>query len=252
VALYLVVERALIVTGNPNYVPSLLLLGAFTAPVAGVAFIYGRPAQWTVTMPWIAGAFLFGGVIGTVIAGNLEYRTRVDLGTLPTIAIGLSEESAKLLVPFVIFFLLRRSTTPVDGVVLGVASGMGFAALETMGYGFVALLETKGDLASVDLLLLFRGLVAPAGHASWTGATAATLYLAMTTMRARDWARFVGVFLLVVTLHALWDGLNSWWAYVVIGLVSIGLLWHEFRLAARRTAAATARVIDQGLRPSAG
>jgi RsiW-degrading membrane proteinase PrsW (M82 family) len=228
--LYLLVERALISTGNINFVPSLLLLGAFVVPIASVTFVYGRPAPWAVRLPGIACAFLFGGVIGTVVAGNLEFKTIVDLGTLPTVAIGLSEEAAKLIVPLAIFFFLRHRT-PADGLILGVASGMGFAGLETMGYGLVAMLQTGGDLPSVDQLLLFRGILAPAGHGAWTGAASAALYLALTSKRLGAWCRFVGIFLLVVALHSLWDGLNSTWAYAVIGLLSLGLLFREFRVA---------------------
>jgi RsiW-degrading membrane proteinase PrsW (M82 family) len=230
--LYLLVERALISTGNINYVPSLLLLGAFVVPIASVTFVYGRPARWTVRLPEIACAFLFGGVIGTVVAGNLEFKTVVDLGTLPTVAIGLSEEAAKLIVPLAVFFLLRHRT-PADGLILGVASGMGFAGLETMGYGLVAMLQTGGDLPSVDQLLLFRGILAPAGHGAWTGAASAALYMALRSRRLGAWCRFLTTFLVVVALHSLWDGLNSTKGYAVIGLLSLGLLFHEFRVAAR-------------------
>jgi RsiW-degrading membrane proteinase PrsW (M82 family) len=230
--LYLVVERALIATGNINFVPSLLLLGAFVVPIASVTFVYGRPAPWTVRLPGIACAFLFGGVIGTVVAGNLEFRTVVDLGTLPTVAIGLSEEAAKLIVPLAVFFLLRHRT-PADGLILGVASGMGFAALETMGYGLVAMLQTGGDLPSVDHLLLFRGILAPAGHGAWTGAASGALYMALGSGRLVAWCRFAVTFLVVVALHSLWDGLDSTWGYAVIGLLSLGLLLHEFRVATR-------------------
>jgi RsiW-degrading membrane proteinase PrsW (M82 family) len=229
--LYLLVERALVSTGNINFVPSLLLLGAFVVPITSVTFVYGRLAPWTVRLPGIACAFLFGGVIGTVVAGNLEFTTVVDLGTLPTVAIGLSEEGAKLIVPLAIFFVLRHRT-PADGLILGVASGMGFAALETMGYGLVAMLLTGGDVPSVDQLLFFRGILAPAGHGAWTGAASAALYAALMSRRLGAWCRLVGIFLLVVALHALWDGLDSTWGYAVIGLLSLGLLFHEFRVAA--------------------
>jgi RsiW-degrading membrane proteinase PrsW (M82 family) len=230
--LYLLVERALISTGNINFVPSLLLLGAFVMPIASVTFVYGRLVPWTVRLPGITCAFLFGGVIGTVVAGNLEFKTVVDLGTLPTVAIGLSEEAAKLIVPLAIFFFLRHRT-PADGLILGVASGMGFAGLETMGYGLVALLQTGGDVQSVDQLLLLRGILAPAGHGAWTGAASAALYLALTSKRLGAWCRFVGIFLVVVAMHSLWDGLDNQWAYAVIGLLSLGLLFHEFRVATR-------------------
>ena len=60
-------------------------------------------------------------------------------------------------------------------MIIGVASGMGFATLETMGYGFSALLSS-GNLAEVDQTLLLRALLSPAGHVAWTGLTAAALW----------------------------------------------------------------------------
>jgi uncharacterized protein (UPF0261 family) len=39
----------------------------------------------------------------------------------------------------------------------GVASGAGFAALETMGYAFVPLIQTRGDLGTVDGILCAGG-----------------------------------------------------------------------------------------------
>ena len=41
---------------------------------------------------------------------------------------------------------------------LGVATAAGFAALETMGYGFVSLLTSRGNLGILDEVLLVRGL----------------------------------------------------------------------------------------------
>jgi protease PrsW len=43
--------------------------------------------------------FLWGGVLGTVVAGVLEYEVARTLSLLPKLLIGLIEESAKLIVP---------------------------------------------------------------------------------------------------------------------------------------------------------
>jgi protease PrsW len=53
VLLYLV-ERALIATHNPNYIPSAILLGAFLVPVAFTAYLYERLPDWEVPLPLIA------------------------------------------------------------------------------------------------------------------------------------------------------------------------------------------------------
>ncbi len=75
--------------------------------------------------------------------------------------VGLIEEAAKLIVPFILLLFLRR-LDPRAGVIIGGASGMGFATLETMGYGFTALLS-HGSWAALEKTLLLRALLSPAG-----------------------------------------------------------------------------------------
>ncbi|MDX6234480.1 MAG: protease PrsW, partial [Nocardioidaceae bacterium] len=148
------------------------------------------------------------------------------------LGIGLIEESAKLAVPVVI--LAWRKPRPWDGLVLGVAVGSGFAALETMGYAFVALIQSGGHLGSVTHLLLIRSLAAPGGHAAWTGLSCAALF-AIRTSRRRwlGWARFIIVFAGVIVLHATWDSLAADNGYLIVGGASFLLLmavtWHLHR-----------------------
>jgi RsiW-degrading membrane proteinase PrsW (M82 family) len=87
---------------------------------------------------------------------------------------------------------------------------MGFAALETMGYSFVSLLESKGNLVVLDGVLLARGLLSPAGHAAWTGLVCAVLWRerAKAGHTVFNW-QVVKAFLTAVLLHALWDIFNS-------------------------------------------
>jgi RsiW-degrading membrane proteinase PrsW (M82 family) len=225
--LFLVVERTLVATHNPNFVPSTILLGALLAPVTFVTYVCGRTATWDVPTPVLGLAALVGGVIGTVVAGTLEYDTLRDLGTVPTLLVGLIEESAKLAVPLVLL-LVTRYRSQADGLVVGVTVGAAFAALETMGYGFVTLLRSRGDVGALEDLLLLRGLLSPAGHMAWTGLACAAMYRAWSA-RGRDGTlrTFALTFLGVVVLHGLWDGLHSLPAYLVLGLVSLGLLRRE-------------------------
>jgi RsiW-degrading membrane proteinase PrsW (M82 family) len=225
--LFLVVERTLVATDNPDFVPSVILLGAALAPATFVTYVYGHAATWDVPAPVLALAALLGGVLGTVVAGTLEYDTLRDLGTVPTLLVGLIEESAKLAVPLGLLVATRHRRAP-DGLVTGVTVGAAFAALETMGYAFVELLASKGDVGQVQDLLLLRGLLSPAGHMAWTGLACAALYRAWSA-RGRDGTlrAFLVTFAGVVVLHGLWDGLHSLPAYLVLGVVSLGLLRRE-------------------------
>ena len=176
-------------------------------------------------------------MIGTVAAGTLEYDTLQRLGTVPMIMVGLIEESAKLVVPVIILIFARRHRDPAAGVIIGIASGMGFATLETMGYGFSALLQTR-SIAELDQTLLLRALLAPAGHVAWTGVTTAALWrIPSARHRGRAVGVFVGAFATSVGLHALWDGSDLWPVRAAVAVVSFaGLLWviHRSHTAGQR------------------
>lgn len=195
VLLYLV-ERTLVHTGNPNYVPSVILLGAFLVPVAFTTYLYETMPGWDVPFPPLAACFLWGGVLGTVVAGALEYHVAVSLGFLPKL-----------------------------GIVLGVASAMGFAALETMGYGFVTLIQSRGDLGALDAVLLVRGLTSPAGHAAWTGLVCAVLWRErLKAGRAVLNGHVVGAFMVAVGLHTLWDVFASFRGVTFVDFLSVEML----------------------------
>jgi protease PrsW len=229
------VRRALISTQNPNLVPSLILLGAAVVPAAFVAFVYGLRLDFGVGGGTLALVALVGGVVGTVTAGLLEYDTLRTLGVLPMVAVGLIEEAVKLIGPVAVV-LLTRHRHRADGLLIGVASGAGFAALETMGYGFVTLIQSNGDVSAVEGVLLLRGILSPAAHMAWTGLSAAALWEAAR----RGWhpgalARFGLVYALVVALHATWDSVGDTAVYAVLAAISLGLLTlTAFRLGRRQ------------------
>jgi RsiW-degrading membrane proteinase PrsW (M82 family) len=224
VGLVVAVQQALAITQNPNLVPALLLLGALVIPVAFVAYIDGRNPAFDVPLIILVVCGLIGGVLGVVVAGLGEADTLRHLGTLPTLIVGLIEEGAKLLVPLTMLIFTRYRATIADGLLIGVAVGVGFAVLETMGYGFTTLLQSHGDLPFVEVVLLLRGLASPAGHATWTGLAAAALWRAF----AQRWSlpalcRFTGVFLLVSVLHGMWDSFG-FPGYLAVGILSLALL----------------------------
>jgi RsiW-degrading membrane proteinase PrsW (M82 family) len=224
VGLFELVRRALVDTGNPNLLPALILLGAAVIPASFVAFVYGRSLRQDVSAGLLAFTALVGGVVGVVLAGVWEYHTLLRLGSLPTLAVGFAEETAKLIIPAAVLLFVgyRRAA---DGLLLGVASGAGFAALETMGYAFVALIETRGDLGTVDGILLLRGLLSPAAHMAWTGLTAAALWeAAARRWPARALLRFVLVYLVAVGLHTTWDTVHTGVVYIVLACIGLGLL----------------------------
>jgi len=226
VVLYEAIWRVLLETGNPNLVPALILIGAAVVPTAFVAFIAGRRLVFAAHAGLIVLTALLGGVVGVVAAGLWEYRTLQRLGVLPLAGVGLIEETAKLIVPLIIVLVMRRDRHAADGLLLGVASGAGFAVLETMGYAFVTLLQSRGDVAAVQAVLFERGVLSPAAHMAWTGLSAAALWqAAIAGWRPRALGRFVVVFLIAVGLHTAWDAAPTIWVDGVVAVVSLVLLW---------------------------
>lgn len=235
VGLFELLQQTLKATHNPNLVPALILIGAVAIPASFVTFVYGRQLPYDVPGGVLAFTAVTGGVIGIVVAGTVEYAALRRLGTVPMIAVGLIEETAKLIVPALIL-LLGSYRRPADGLLIGVASGAGFAVLETMGYGFVALIVSHGRLSALDGVLLARGLLSPAAHMAWTGLVAAALWYAA----ARHWSRSaiiacVAAFLLAVGLHAAWDSIGTTTGYIALAIVALGALkvvTHQLRVRA--------------------
>ena len=240
VLLYFVATRILGV--SESFFPVLIILGAFIVPVTFVTYIgeYERrldKGQHTIIPPSsIVWSFIAGGMIGVIGAGILEFATLRSLGIPQLFAVGFIEEGAKLILPVVIF-LRRNYQSEADGLLFGIVSGMGFAALETIGYGFITFMQSQGSMGSVEQVLIARGLFSPAGHAAWTGLVCAVLW------RERKKAGhmvfnlvIVATFILAVVLHASWDivsSVNSFLitmlGYLVIATISITLLIRRMR-----------------------
>jgi RsiW-degrading membrane proteinase PrsW (M82 family) len=237
-ALFVAVERTLVATQNPNLVPAAILLGAAIVPAAFLTFVYGRDLAYDIAFPVVAGAAFLGGVIGIVVAGTVEFDAQHDLGFLPMAGVGLIEEASKLLIPLTVLLMFPRYRTRPDGLLIGVAAGAGFAALETMGYAFTTLLQSQGSITDTVDVLLLRGVMSPAGHMAWTGIAAAALFAAAEAgWTRRAVAGFAGCFVLAVVLHTLWDSQSSLIGTAVIAVASLAALGATVHHAAARRAA---------------
>jgi protease PrsW len=229
-ALYALVTVAARSTDNIHLLPVVLLLGSLLVPVTFVIYLFERLSVQPAALPAAAVCFAAGGSVGVAAAAILEYQTLRDLGTLPMLAVGVIEESVKLAVP--LWLLARgRFRAPRDGLLFGVASGMGFAALETMGYGLVALIQSQGRIGPAEDLLLIRALMAPVGHAAWTG-----LVCAMLWRRPLSWPAIAAAFTAAVLLHASWDSTESTTLRLLVAAVSGALLLAQIRSAGQRDA----------------
>jgi protease PrsW len=243
-ALYVATLGALILSGNPNLFPTVVMLGNFLVPVTYVAFFYERRHLGTVTMPTTAMAFVYGGVLGVLAASLLEPIFIRSLNLLTLLLVALIEEFVKILGVLVVA-RRRRHDMELDGLVLGAAAGMGFAALESIGYAFTAFLQSGGSLSATVGVTLLRGVLSPVGHGTWTAILASVLFREGRAARFRlDW-RVLVAYLAVVVLHYLWDalpgvissfvssGVDVAIGQAVVGGLGLLLLWRRWREANR-------------------
>ena len=139
---YIIGLVVLIFTGNPNIFPAIVILGNFLMPVTYVAFFYEKRYFSKVRMVDILVSFFYGGFLGTFSAAILEpiFIGKFDLkGAL---IVGVIEEFVKIIG---VLILIRRrcNSLRIDGIILGAAAGMGFAALESSGYTFTAFCKVE-------------------------------------------------------------------------------------------------------------
>ena len=203
----------MVLTGNLNLYPTVILIGNFLVPVVFVAFLYDHQQFSTLTPDTVATSFCLGGILGVLGASILESlllptpsNPVKGLSLGGAFGVGLIEEGCKIAV---VAFLARgmRHTSQMDGLLLGGAVGMGFAALESTGYAFTALLLSHGHVSASLAATVIRGLLVPFGHGVWTGILGAVLFRQSAPHRFRITGPVLLTYLFVSALHGLWDGL---------------------------------------------
>jgi RsiW-degrading membrane proteinase PrsW (M82 family) len=265
--LWMVSVAVTALTRNSNVIPTVVLLGSFLVPTTGVIWYVDHYQSPELTGSLVARAFIVGGVLGVMAASILE-SLFVRSGTAMFFAVGLIEEGVKLLaLMFVSRGMARRTIR--DGIVLGAAVGFGFAALESSGYAFNALLVIENGrpagLSLSDLVVteLLRGILAPLGHGLWTGLLGGVLFRELPNGGWRPTPGLLGAYLFVSVLHGLFDsaagiavslaaitglapipiGVGVIAAISLVAFLSLFRLWHSD--AAKAGAAEHARLTEQ-------
>ncbi|WP_407354828.1 PrsW family intramembrane metalloprotease [Methanolobus sp. WCC5] len=242
--LYIFGVIALAATRNTNIFPTVVILGNFLVPITYVAFFYQRRHLSKLDMPTTAWAFFYGGLLGVLAAATLEPIFLSQHKLLYSFEVGLIEEFAKILGVLVIAKRCRHDSQ-MDGLILGAASGMGFAALESTGYAFTAFLASGGSLSQTVLITLVRGVIAPIGHGTWTAILVSVMFRESGPRIFNINHRVIGAYLTVSILHGLWNGLpevlsifplplvNVFIGQVFVATVGIFLLWRRYDEAKR-------------------
>jgi len=241
---YAIGVGALFLTQNPILFPTVVMVGSFLVPVTFVAFFYDQRHGSKITLPTVFLGFVYGGVLGVIAASLLEplFIRKLDFQT--AFVVGLIEEFVKIIGVLIIARRWRHDKE-IDGLILGAAAGMGFAALESSGYAFTSFLSSGGSLTSTVVVMLIRGILSPLGHGTWTAILAAALFRESRGGHFRINLKVIGAYVLVVMLHGLWDGVPSaltnlvgtgfdvFLAQAAVGITGLVVLYYIYRNAKR-------------------
>jgi len=203
----------------------VVVFALFFAAVWGVIFrsaILKDDTNWKILL----AALFFTGVAGTLVAARLESavlpqdfpeREGYVTSLLKFVfVVGLCEELCKL-APVIAYLLWKRtSARPMTMVLVGVFSGLGFAAFENLTYSQMAILQTAVATDAVGIRGLaegvqgavvngmLRSLSCVFCHAVWAGIFAYFLAIASIS-RQRLGALFLVGMALTVVLHGSYD-----------------------------------------------
>lgn len=151
------------------------------------------------------------------VFGPLFQRSPKFLGFLTYfLGAGVPEEFIKALPIFIFFFWglllsdpqrqLRGVTEPLDGIILGAATGAGFALSENLFAYIPKYIFTHGGVSALGLILL-RSFDELSGHIAYAGFFGYFIGLAAMRPRRRVRTLLIG-YLIAATAHGLWDSAN--------------------------------------------
>lgn len=231
--------------GNPSLFN--LLVAAYLS-ICGYYCVYqlcGKHKPWW----WLVGSAiatmlvllspllsLFIFIFRTILPGSLPPGTEVSFFHLLItmfFGAGLMEELLKIL-PVLMALAIGRSLRspwrerlgvwePLDGILLGSASAVGFTLLETLGQYVPQIVQAGGELQGLQLLIP-RILGSVAGHTAYSGYLGYFVGLSVLQPKQR-WLILAVGYLCASGLHALWN------STVVLGyhvLAIVGILSYAF------------------------
>jgi protease PrsW len=188
---------------NINFVPGLIVVGAFAVPFTTLIFFWEMNAPQNIAIYKIVYVVFIGGILSLLVALVFYDILRNNINP---VTIGIVEELAKVVA--VIFFVRPLKYKYVlNGLLLGAAIGAGFAAFETAGYALRSLLSDSFHMLYTTIL--WRSVFSPGGHVAWAALTGAAICSVQGDSKFQInmllKPKFILIFALVVSMHALWD-----------------------------------------------
>lgn len=238
-ALALIVLVVLLLSGGPAGFGLSAVLAVAPLPVL-LAAVLSLDRLEPEPKLHLAFAFAWGAGVAVVIAIALTLAgqalfSKAGYGTQVVDAMGtvfLAPVIEEALKGSALLLLMRRRQEIdglTDGIVYASMAGLGFAAVENVGYYLTAFGE-KGVEAAVQLFVI-RGLIDPLGHPIYTSMIGVGVAYALTRHGAARYAAIPLGYLGAVLLHGLWNGAAgtrslAWLgaAYLVIMVALIALI----------------------------
>jgi len=212
----------------------------------------GKPKAWWVIL--LVGLSTVGLILSPIFLVFVKVFRSILPGQISTSDVnlinmffgaGLMEELLKALPLLVLALIgLGRSSRwrdrygirePLDGILFGTASAMGFTLLETMGQYVPAIIQNTTLQVGADAseaqglqILIARLLGSIAGHMAYSGYFGYAIGLAVLKPRGAALTLFVG-YLTAAVLHTMWNSVGGIplvgpFALATIGLLSYALL----------------------------
>lgn len=212
--------------GNPNALPGMIVVGAFTVPLSTMILFMEVNAWKNVSLYKVIQTFLVGGcasLVATLFLFSIVGSHELDFfGAFLT---GIVEETGKVVI---VYWFLRKlgKLSILSGLLIGASVGAGFAAFESAGYamqpvilffqnsGYYAAygqqLDTSVMMDAINQSIFLRGFLAPGGHVTWAAISGAALVIAAKSNGKIDTSlftdgKFLRLFVIPIILHGTWD-----------------------------------------------
>ena len=242
---------------NPNLLPGLMMVGSFAIPISTLVLFMELNVRRNVSLYMVVRLAFLGGILSLLITSVID--NLAESGLLPNSeylswmgasSAGPMEETAKVLA-MVVVARAAKYKYKLNGLLVGAAVGVGFAAFESMGYaltfftngtigGTIETIATEqsqdldvaknlGFLQGADAMLnvvIVRGILSPLGHIVWSAIAGCALWRVIKGQEF-NWRmlcdeKFIRLLLVPVFLHMVWNSpfqLPLYGKYLLVGVV---------------------------------
>lgn len=232
---------------NPNLIPGWIMIGSFAVPVSTLVLFLEFNVRRNVSLYMVSRLAFLGGILSLLV--SLVFFRLFDKGIWGiwgAMSAGPIEESGKLLAMLAVA-RAAKYRYKLNGLLVGAAVGVGFAAFESAGYALNYLIEgvmsssisvlDRADSfdsllafgmhhgsASMENVLVVRGLLSPLGHIVWSAIAGCAMWRTIRG-RAFKWdmlvdVDFIRLMIVPVVLHMIWNSpieLPFFGKYLLVG-----------------------------------